>query len=126
MAKTVEQLDKEIQALQAGLFASSILGLAFSLTRLKQQGKQIAALEGLGRIKRYKKSKALSKRLHKYVDPCMKRYNNPAYCWRVAWNIYCSNVDPKYPGCTKYGKKWGKPYSRKLSRRVSARKRRYR
>ena len=95
--------------------------------RLKNLSKQLSfPLDGLGRVKSHKKTKAISKRLHKYVDPCMKRYDNPAYCWRVAWNIYCAHVDPKYPGCTKYGKKWGKPYSKKLSRRVSARKRKYR
>lgn len=123
MAKTVKQLEEEIAALQAGLFASSIFSLAFALTRLRKERKQ-SALEGLGRVPW--KTKKVTKRLHKYVDPCMKRYGNPAYCWRVAWSIYCTHVDPKYPGCTKYGKKWGKPYSRKLSRRVSARKRKYR
>lgn len=69
----------------------------------------------LGRVSR--KTAAVSKRLHKYVDPCMKRYGNPAYCWRVAWSIYCSHVNPKYPGCTKYGKRWGKPYSKRRSLR---------
>jgi len=120
MAKTVEQLSSEVAALQAGLFASSIFSLAFALTRLRQERKQ-KVLEGLDRVPW--KTKKVTKRLHKYVDPCMKRYRNPAYCWRVAWSIYCSRIDPKYPGCTKYGKKWGKPYSQKLSRRVLARKR---
>lgn len=55
------------------------------------------------------------KRLDKYYTPCMKRYKNKEYCARVSWSIYCSHVDPKYPGCTRYGKKWGKPYSKPLS-----------
>lgn len=63
------------------------------------------------------KTASVSKRLHKYVDPCMKRYGNQAYCWRVAWSIYCSHVNPKYPGCTRYGKTWGKPYSKPISER---------
>jgi hypothetical protein len=77
----------------------------------------ILRLAGVIRRHQKRKSRAVAKRLHKYVDPCMKKYNNPGYCWRVAWNIYCSNVNPRYPGCTKYGKRWGKPYSRPLSRK---------
>lgn len=26
------------------------------------------------------------------------------YCARVAWQRYCSNKNPSYPGCTEYGK----------------------
>jgi hypothetical protein len=122
--KTIEQLMQEVSALQAGLLASSVLGLAFSLTRLRERKRARAALEGLGRVKSRRRKP--TKRLHKYVDPCMKRYGNKEYCWRVAWNIYCSHVDPKYPGCTKYGRKWGKPYSRPLSRKSRVQKRRKR
>jgi len=121
--------------MQLGLLASSLLGFAFSLSRVRNRNPLAGATEeekrqfirlikkqpGFSGLKR--KTKAVSKRLHKYVDPCMKRHNNPSYCWRVAWNIYCSNVDPKYPGCTKYGRKWGKPYSRPLSRKRLTRKR---
>ncbi|NIT77321.1 MAG: hypothetical protein GWN58_22980 [Anaerolineae bacterium] len=26
------------------------------------------------------------------------------YCSRVAWQIFCQNKDPSYPGCTEYGR----------------------
>lgn len=56
---------------------------------------------GFGNLGRSHKTAAVAMRLHKYVDPCMKRYHNKGYCWRVAWSVYCSHINPKYPGCTK-------------------------
>src|SRR3990172_6760215 len=54
------------------------------------------------------------KRLNKYYEKCMDQYGETKgkeYCARVAFSIYCANVNPSYKGCTKFGKKWGKPYS---------------
>jgi len=57
----------------------------------------------------------LPRKADKYYEACKKRYGETSdvksYCARVAWNIYCSHVDPNYPSCTKFGKTWGKPYS---------------
>lgn len=49
--------------------------------------------------------------LGKYYSKCRERYDDKEYCARVAWNIYCSHVNPGYEGCTQFGKKWGPPYS---------------
>jgi hypothetical protein len=65
--------------------------------------------------RKWKKTAEMSQRLDRYVGTCMKRYRDPGYCWRVAWSIMCSHVNPNYPGCTKYGKRWGKPYSKPIS-----------
>jgi hypothetical protein len=57
------------------------------------------------------KTKESKARVKKYYDKCMKRKDDAEYCARVAWSIYCAHVNPKYKGCTGYGKRWGRPYS---------------
>jgi len=56
------------------------------------------------------------KGVQKYYDNCMDRYHDQEYCARVAWNIYCSHVNPGHEGCTEFGKTWGPPYSKPLSK----------
>ena len=57
-------------------------------------------------------------RVNKYYDKCMKDYNNKEYCARVAWNIYCSYVNPNHEGCTEAGKTWGPPYPTPLAKKA--------
>lgn len=58
------------------------------------------------------------KKVKKYYEECMKsKKHDKEYCARVAWSIYCSNVNPDYEGCTMYGKKWGRPYSAPVSKK---------
>jgi len=62
----------------------------------------ISVLESIRRDQKHRyKTAAIARRLHTYVDPCMKHYGDPGYCWRVAWSIYCSHVNPSYRGCNK-------------------------
>lgn len=35
---------------------------------------------------------------------CRAKSDDKAYCARVAWQAYCTNINPDYKGCTKYGK----------------------
>jgi hypothetical protein len=44
--------------------------------------------------------------VERYYKDCRKKSPNKGkeYCARVAWQIYCTNKNPDYPGCTKYGK----------------------
>jgi hypothetical protein len=57
------------------------------------------------------------KEVNKYYKNCMERYDEEAYCARVAWSIFCAHVDSDHPSCTKFGKEWGKPYISPVSKK---------
>jgi hypothetical protein len=55
--------------------------------------------------------------VERYYKDCLKdppktaKGRKEEYCARVAWQIYCSEDNPSYSGCTEYGKtKKSKPY----------------
>jgi len=55
--------------------------------------------------------------VERYYKDCMKdppknaKGRKEEYCARIAWEVYCSEKNPSYPGCTEYGKtKKSRPY----------------
>lgn len=55
--------------------------------------------------------------IDKYYEACIKRYKGKKeYCARTAWQIYCMHVNPKWKGCTEFGKTKGPPYSSPISK----------
>jgi len=64
----------------------------------------------VSRMPRQKRQAAKPAAVERYYKDCMKDPPSTAkgrteeYCSRVAWQIFCSNKDPSYPGCTEYGK----------------------
>ncbi len=106
-------------ALQALTIAPLVFGVIGKIRR--DQKKRVILAAQLGGLDIYRgRGKAMHMRgpkaLDKYYTPCMTRYRNKEYCARVAWKIYCSHVNPKYPGCSRR-----RGYSGPLSRRGSLR-----
>jgi len=45
----------------------------------------------------------VKKEVNKYYKECRADGGSQEYCARVAWQIYCENVNPDYEGCTEFG-----------------------
>jgi hypothetical protein len=79
--------------------------LADRFERATRQASKIVS-----RMPRQQRQAEKPKDVERYYNECKKNPPSTAkgrveeYCARVAWQRFCSNKDPSYPGCTEYGK----------------------